>query len=425
MTSAAQLSAHKQSAPEPIQLGYAEKPDEWFFQDAFPSKIGGKPVWLVPTMPLKSEQATCGECSRPMALLLQLYTPEDNPKEAFHRTVYIFCCKDGACHRKAWTNCFKVFRSQLPEVNPFYFAEPIEAESDESSGDIDILEVRDEDIRWRLNPNGPASKQCAVCGFHGTKTCSRCKQVYYCCREHQIIDWRSGEHRTHCISEDANDTPTNGSVVKDNPYPQVFFPLLEIVSEPEEIIAPSASDDKSYEQYISTGTGSGPSFDEGITPDQASREDLVDSESAVDAAFLEFQKRVSLYPDQILRYVRTDYGRKDTKPLWVSDIDRPTAKNIPPCDHCGAERQFEFQILPQLLNYLGEDHMAQSSLDWGTLLVYSCPRNCIQSAEPSSSPSSVGEDPACRQKYVEEVIWRQDFSSDGVDKRYMRPKANS
>ncbi len=42
-----------------------------------------------------------------------------------------------------------------------------------------------------------SSKSCIVCGIEtNLKSCSRCLQVYYCCRDHQQIDWKS--HRINC-----------------------------------------------------------------------------------------------------------------------------------------------------------------------------------------------------------------------------------
>ena len=38
--------------------------------------------------------------------------------------------------------------------------------------------------------------------------------------------------------------------------------------------------------------------------------------------------------------------------LWVSDEAIPTEADLAKCDNCGAERSFEFQILPQNLNHL-------------------------------------------------------------------------
>ena len=37
---------------------------------------------------------------------------------------------------------------------------------------------------------------CAVCRKKTTKICSRCKMVYYCCREHQLLHWKV--HKKFC-----------------------------------------------------------------------------------------------------------------------------------------------------------------------------------------------------------------------------------
>ncbi len=50
------------------------------------------------------------------------------------------------------------------------------------------------------------------------------------------------------------------------------------------------------------------------------------------------------------------------------------------------------QVMPQLLNHLNQDELSQQALDWGTLVVYSCPASCV-------APAGVG--------YVEEFVWAQ------------------
>ena len=50
--------------------------------------------------------------------------------------------------------------------------------------------------------------------------------------------------------------------------------------------------------------------------------------------------------------------------------------------------------MPQLLNYLEVDSLSESTIDWGTLVVYTCGKNCSEG------------DP-----YHKEFIWKQDFSS--------------
>lgn len=52
------------------------------------------------------------------------------------------------------------------------------------------------------------------------------------------------------------------------------------------------------------------------------------------------------------------------------------------------------QVLPQLLYYLKLDVVGKETLDWGTLVVYTC----VQSCEVDGA------------HYVEEVVWKQDLS---------------
>lgn len=88
---------------------------------------------------------------------------------------------------------------------------------------------------------------------------------------------------------------------------------------------------------------------------------------------------------------------RDGQPLFVSSKHQP--ENIPKCKECGGSRQFEFQIMPQLLNHLKvTDNI--DCLDWGIIAIYTCKNACL--------PNS---------KYVEEFIWKQDVEKDDVHRR--------
>jgi pre-rRNA-processing protein TSR4 len=71
-----------------------------------------------------------------------------------------------------------------------------------------------------------------------------------------------------------------------------------------------------------------------------------------------FQAVIAAHPAQVLRY-RIDEG---AQPMWGRLAPIPVA--VPPCDRCGAQRRFEFQILPQMLAFLGLEDSDADALDW-------------------------------------------------------------
>ncbi|KAI8809330.1 programmed cell death protein 2 [Cladochytrium replicatum] len=303
-----------------VHLGFVEpfeEPPNYDLSD-FPSKVGGRPLWLNPSHALGPEDLMCGSCNQIMVLLVQIYTTDDENQDAFHRVIYVFICKHGKCHKSEWK------KSRLPED----YAQPSKA------------------------------------GLF---------RLYF---DHQILDWKSG-HKEACKSTISE----NPAASKD-----ALFPETELVDEEEpdwkEEILKSAKEKYGTEREL-----------EG--PEDSDEEEAVDTSIGVDKAFLKFQKRVGVAPDQVVRYGRTGWTSPED-PLYVSDLGKP--ENIPACSICRTPREFEFQLMPQLLNHLGINSYSPDALDWGTVLVYSCPRHCR---------IEIGA-------YQPEFIWRQDFSADGM-----------
>ena len=141
-----------------------------------------------------------------------------------------------------------------------------------------------------------------------------------------------------------------------------------------------------------------------------------------DPLFTKFKCRVEQAPDQVLRYDRAPGETVPAglfQPLWVSTWyqpgsppmppvapqkpgqkpsppPRPVAPTsqandaaVPPCARCGCARRFEFQVLPQLLYYLGP---LGSGLDFATVAVYTCGASCGDGIKDG---------------YVEEFCWVQ------------------
>lgn len=347
-----------------VDLGFAEKcpaDQTWkLLSPFFPSKLGGKPSWLALRDIPELKDILCQYCEEPCSFLLQLYAPIEERNDCFHRTLFVFVCRNSECSKLNSYGNFKVFRSQLAQKNSFYSENPLVEESEE------------DDFKFDLSSDYPKAenyqKLCVTCGARGPLSCGNCKKVSYCCRKHQLLHWKNG-HKKEC---------KNPKLVDNNVQIKGFhFPEYEIIHEREEQLGDeSESDEMSSENKINE-----------LNSDLKTEDLEKFIARKEDEAFSNFRRVIKTQPEQIIRYNIAD------QPLWVSSENRPSEKEIPNCD-CGAARHFEFQIMPQLINYLEIEEKGDEGLDWGTLLVYSCSKNCNM------------------KMYNKEFIWRQDISQD-------------
>lgn len=58
--------------------------------------------------------------------LFQVYAPYEESDECFHRTIFIFICRNGSCCQANSSENFLVIRCQLQRDNEFYSNEPYE-----------------------------------------------------------------------------------------------------------------------------------------------------------------------------------------------------------------------------------------------------------------------------------------------------------
>ena len=96
--------------------------------------------------------------------------------------------------------------------------------------------------------------------------------------------------------------------------------------------------------------------------------------------------RMARAPEQCIRY-RFD---AEARPLWPSRENR-APRHIPPCPRCGAARQFEFQVLPQALHFMGVDSSQAEAPDWSTIAVYTCSASCAPRARRWAEHARLGE----------------------------------
>ncbi|XP_002732353.1 programmed cell death protein 2-like [Saccoglossus kowalevskii] len=348
------------ASPIDTELGFVEKVDCWRLNSKFfPSKVGGKPSWLrLKNLPAEN-LLQCHNCKKQCVFLLQVYAPVTEKESCFHRTVFIFCCRNPQCYSSSNSPPIVVFRCQLPRINEFYDFEPPE---EKENGGL-------------LSPDDFGQKLCVVCGCAGPKQCGKCHKVTYCSRDHQTVDWRDG-HKINCGNQGCE---MNVS--------KLLFPEYEIVTEAEEYEEPEENEKceadkmKEYAEFMESEEAKSVMKDRGLTDHDLERMALHEN----DEQFTVFQKRINHEPEQVLRYNRGG------KPLWVSSENIPKDEEIPACQ-CGAKRKFEFQIMPQLLIHLNVDSIGES-LDWGTLGIYTCSDSCDGIS------------------YHQEYVWKQDYSN--------------
>ncbi|KAL2750103.1 programmed cell death protein 2-like isoform X2 [Vespula maculifrons] len=355
----------------PVDLGFVEKCEPWRLESRFfPSKVGGRPAWLnLKNIPRK-EDLECEYCRRPCIFLCQIYAPYEEDNDAFHRTLYVFICKDPSCCKTNENGNLKVLRSQLNRFNPFYPSEPpVEEENWKTDISIDT---------W--------CKTCCVCGIAAPNHCSKCKIVNYCCRDHQIYDWKQ-YHKHNC----GNNVNISNSFL---------FPEYELVIETEESTNEDDEDCSEVEEKEMAKYKSMTQLKEtGFFQTEKDTEDLSKMANAdEDEVFALFRTRTEQNPEQVLRYERNG------QILYISGNTK--IKDVPKCSLCGTERQFEFQIMPQLLNFFNYKDVI-NSIDWGILVIFTCKKSCMP-----------------KEEYAMEYIWKQDILSDKVDNS-LKNKNNS
>ncbi|KAG9475144.1 hypothetical protein GDO78_003549 [Eleutherodactylus coqui] len=102
--------------------------------------------------------------------------------------------------------------------------------------------------------------------------------------------------------------------------------------------------------------------------------------------FHKFLKKISPCRQQILRY------SWNGNPLYMSPPD--LTSQSPSCPRCGAQRVYEFQLMPALVAML-QGSKADVLLEFGTVLIFTCERSCWEDCDkiPVQEFCLVQEDP--------------------------------
>jgi pre-rRNA-processing protein TSR4 len=380
------------SSETTVDLGFVDDPIHpvALLRHYFPSKLGGKPAWLNPRDLPSNNTLQCQNCKKKLNFLLQIYAPlrKLNNSAAFHRSIYVFICSSGDCIASDPQKSILCLRAQLPRDNPFY--------SNEAPPKLTEAKQLEAELIYE-DQVFPQQLLCKLCGFPGNSKCSKCHLVNYCSRDCQTKDWKA-VHKKECATisnnisnSTANDSNNNTILPKVPPISSfshlspdrsdLLYPQYEIVTEGESSSALPEEHDFSKEKKLIDEYEA----DQAKEPNTEEDDEFIGGMNSgglrkVDKMFDKFQARIKSNPQQIIRFDRGG------NPLWITvanqiNTNRSAEPNsndqVPSCEHCGGARVFEFQILPQLLYYLElEDEIQGKSIDWGTLVVYSCERSC-------------------------------------------------
>jgi pre-rRNA-processing protein TSR4 len=234
--------------------------------------------------------------------------------------------------------------------------------------------------------------------------------VKYCSKDHQAAHWKA-EHKQNCPrqkSSSVEDMSASLTISIDNTIDTTalynpsetsdglqslrktaLLPVYNIVIDAEEL---EDEDDyqKENELLKDYETRKQAAVDKGVDDDDDDCEGLGRlAPREKDLQFRRFRKRVGANPSQIIRFERKG------EPLWVQTSKQCSVEQVPQCEHCGADRVFECQLMPQLLYYITkspelvlapsadnpftpDSYLNAPGLDWGTVVLYTCSASCDQ-----------------------------------------------
>lgn len=134
------------------------------------------------------------------------------------------------------------------------------------------------------------------------------------------------------------------------------------------------------------------------------KEDKFVYESSMDSTFQKFADRIAQNPDQVIRYEFAGqpllYNKEDNVAALFGQQPASTnskiaiaagAVRLPPCPNCRAKRVFEVQLMPHSIDLLEASELGLEGMDWGTVVVGVCEKDCQAAGTASGAASYLEE----------------------------------
>ncbi|XP_074439017.1 programmed cell death protein 2-like [Larus michahellis] len=325
------------------------------------SKLGGFADWA-PSV--RAAPPRCGACGRALAQLVQVYCPREG--SPFHRLANVFACGREGC--RGAPHSWKVLRSQYLQAEE---KEPRDSSvKQKQEWNFAAKDWCDEADNWGVcdGAESPACASLQLLGLNEAVSSSfsgelECASQFQQLRLSEAMDG-PGSLSTHPpVSE--------GMVMDTSSSDPVFQPFYISVVDEEDYTGYLDTEhaDKLLKEYQQREGVDLEQLMSGSFAGEGGNEKYEKSEvKSRDHAFHKFMKRISVCPEQILRY---SWGGQ---PLFITSPPASIDQGIPACSNCGSSRVFEFQLMPALVSMLQSD--SDLSVEFGTALVYTCERSC-------------------------------------------------
>jgi len=375
-----------------VLLGYASREAEEG-EDTI-SHLGGQPEWLDPEKPPSAAFARCKVCRQHMVLLLQLNgeLPERFP--GHERRLYIFGCRKTTCRRKEGS--IRVLRG----------VRVWEEEKAEPMGEDKNEEVKKEEPAKTENKGPGLGETLFGAKSFGGDSSSAGANPFSSGGANPFSSGGSSSANPFSSSSQKEAAPpenpwkpkpteeSTASLTKTfaqtlsldlpaaenkppppppavEPWPETDaqpkpYPTLYLCDADYETLGPPPAEKLPANARIVEA-------DDAEEPSAADREAF---ESTMDRTFQRFADRLAQNPEQVIRY---EFGGE---PLLYSKTDAvaqvvQSRGGMPACAHCRGRRTFEVQMTPHAIAELEQDEMGFDGMEWGTIIVGVCARDCV------------------------------------------------
>ncbi|KAF5017909.1 hypothetical protein F66182_10138 [Fusarium sp. NRRL 66182] len=368
-----------------VLLGYASKEAE---EDTI-SKLGGRPNqdWLDPEKAPSAAYARCKVCKDLMALILQLNgeLPERFPEH--ERRIYVFACRRQSCRRKEGSiRALRGVRAWKEEAPKEELKEDKKAEEEKPKSDgpglgETLFGSKGLGSASNANPFSSSANPFSSSSGSGNPFGSGGSVNPFSSSTSQpeaakpVPPEPATTSLTKTFAESLNikDTPAAAPPPPSEPWPAEDaqaqpYPALYLADADFETLDPTPT---------KVPTNARLEDADAAEPSILDREAF---ESAMDATFQKFADRLAQNPEQVIRYEFAGNPLLYSKTDAVGEAVNKGA--IPRCPNCTARRVFEVQLTPNAIAELEADDMSLEGMEWGTVIVGVCEKDCSPRGTP-------------------------------------------